>query len=232
MCDDCSQRHTLNLHPQAEHKRQTGGNVHHVLHDGDKHRNTSVLHPDKPAVQTVDAHHGRCPPDADIEIGGCQRQDVCCRVHQQQGKLANGDLQDDETERDADSHSQRADKQAHHLRHVAAAKRLRGHTAGAHTQKTKQPVEQVENHRPHGNGSDIGGAAHVADNSHVNQPKQRYGDIRYDAGQGYLQDLFVALVHNRMQRYNEPIELQKEKGVFIPPFFIKYLQLSQKYEKK
>ena len=26
--------------------------------------------------------------------------------------------------------------------------------------------------------------------------------------------------------------VQKEKGVFIPPFFIKYLQLSQKYEKK
>ena len=72
----------------------------------------------------------------------------------------------------------------------------------------------------------------MADNSHVNQPKQRYGDIRYDAGQGYLQDLFVALVHNRMQRYNEPVELQKEKGVFIPPFVRKYLQLSQKYEKK
>ena len=77
-----AQGDALNLHAEAIDQRQTGQNVHHILHDTHKHRDTGVLHTDEPARQAIESQHGGSAPDDDVKIGRCVWRHIGRRSHQ------------------------------------------------------------------------------------------------------------------------------------------------------
>ena len=80
---------------------------------------------------------------------------------------------------------------------------------GNHAQESEHPVHQVEHHRPHGNGADVCGVAHVSHDGRIHQSQQRNGDVRHYRRHGDFQYLFVSLIHflgknNKKKRTDKP----------------------------
>lgn len=192
------------LHPKMadQHKQQRGQDVHHVLPYGNKHGQARVLHTDEPARQGIQPQHSRRAPYARIIIGCTQCAHVGRGLHQPEREQLERHLQrhNDGAEQER---RQQAAVQNVEGGGVAGSTALSGlpaeslgcKPARAHAQKTEKPVHHIENHRPHGNGANVGGTAHVAHNGHVAKPQQRHRDVRHDAGQGQSPYFAVNRLH-------------------------------------
>ena len=71
------------------------------------------------------------------------------------------------------------DQEPQHLSKISPSQSLRSHSAGSHSQKSEKPVDDIEEHRPYGNGSDVSRIADMPDDSDINQTQKRYRDIGY-----------------------------------------------------
>ena len=88
---------TLYLHTKENHQNQTHHNIHYILKNRHKHRDTGVLHTDIPSREAIQTQHRRSSPNTDVEIGlrqignlGCGMNYPKCsptkRILQQQNK--------------------------------------------------------------------------------------------------------------------------------------------------
>ena len=87
--------------------------------------------------------------------------------------------QDKEQESYPYADAQRSNQEPQHLGKVSPAQCLRSHSAGSHPQKSEEPVDDIEEHRPHGNGSDISRITDMAHDGDIHQTQKRYRDIGY-----------------------------------------------------
>ena len=182
MGDECAQRHTFHFQPASENQYQAGRDVHYVLGDGYQHRDSGVLHPHKPARQSVEAQHGRCAIDADAEVAGGRQGDLFGGADDEEGSLSDRLLQHDEAQGYYPADAYGPYQQAYRFGQVSAAPCLGRHATGAHAQESKHPIDDIEQHTAHGNGTDVGGCAQVSHDGYVYQPQQRDGDVRYNRG--------------------------------------------------
>ena len=183
--NDRARGHTLKFQAAPNHEREARSYVYHVLHDGYEHGRAGVLHADEPPDEPVETEHGGGAPHAYMEITGRQRGNVGRGLYQGEHNRKQRAAQEQQHKGHAKGYRERAGQKERHLRQVATAQGLRRHAAGAHAQESEYPVDKVENHRPHGNGADIDGIAHVAHDGHIDQPEQRHGDVGHYRRQGY-----------------------------------------------
>ena len=177
--DDRSERHTFYRHPADEDEHQRGYDVHHILRERYHHRNARVLHTDIPARESIESEHGGSSPDADIAVSASQLHDIRLWRHRPQSASDNPSLKDKEEESYPHANAQGANQESHHLGKISPAQCLRSHSAGSHPQESEQPVDDIEEHRSHGNGSDIRCIADMSDDGDIYQTQKRYRDIGY-----------------------------------------------------
>ena len=72
---------------------------------------------------------------------------------------------------------------------------LGGESSRSHAEEAEEPVNHIEQHASHGDGSDIGSRSQMAYNADVNQSQQGNGDVGNDGGQGNVQNLSVGRLH-------------------------------------
>ena len=167
--DDRAERHALYRHPANKDEYQGGNDVHHILRQRHHHRDTGVLHTDKPACESIESEHGRRSPDTDIAVSAGQFHDIRFRRHRPQSAADNPSLQDKEQESYPYADAQRSNQEPQHFGKVSPAQSLRSHSAGSHPQEAKQPVDDVEEHRAHGDGSDISRITDMAHDGNIHQ---------------------------------------------------------------
>lgn len=177
--DDRSECNTFYRHPADEDEHQRGYDVHHILRERYHHRNTGILHTDIPARESIESEHGGGSPDADIAVSASQFHDIRIRRHRPQSASDDPFLKDKEQESYPHANTQGADQESHHLGKVSPSQCLRGHSAGSHPQKSEEPVDDIEEHRANGNGSDIRRIADMSDDGDIHQTQKRYRDIGY-----------------------------------------------------
>ena len=131
-----------------------------------------------------------------------QEQRIGCRPHEGEGQPPYGVLRRQDEQCDAQRHTERAQQRVDHARRISTAQSLRGESAGAHSQEAEEPVEDIEHHGAHRNGTDISGIADVAHNGHIDESQQRHRDVRHDRGYRQPQYLSVARRHQKLASRN------------------------------
>ena len=124
LCNDGAQRYTFDLHAQSEHQDQRCNDIHHILGNGNKHRNARILHPYIPARQTKESKHSRRTPYTYIKIGGCQGAHVCVRLHQQKSQFTNRQLKEEDCQRNDRCNTKTAHQDACIFCQIPTSKRL------------------------------------------------------------------------------------------------------------
>ena len=170
LCREGAQGHSLHLQVQLEDEEQAGTDVHQVLQDGYQHGVAGVLHPDEPPDEAVQSQGGGSPPDADMEVAGGQLLHFRAGLHEVEGRQADGCLQHDERHGQQEAEAHRAQQDAGGFGEVLLSVSLGGQSAGPHAQESEDPVNHAEQHAAHGNGTDVGGGAQMADNADIHQP--------------------------------------------------------------
>ena len=179
LSDDRSECHALYRHPANKDEHQGGNDVHHILCQRHHHRDAGILHTDKPAGESIESEYRRCSPDADIAVSAGQLHHIRFRRHRPQSASDEPSLKDKEQESYPHANAQGTNQESHHLRQVSPAQSLRSHSARSHPQESEQPVDDIEEHRAHGNGSDIRCIADMSDDGDIYQTQKRYRDIGY-----------------------------------------------------
>ena len=176
---DRSERHTFYRHTADKDQQQRGYDVHHILCQRYHHRNARVLHTDKPARKSVESEHCRGSPDTDITVSSCQFHDIRFRRHRPESAAYQPFLENEEQHSYPHPDTQRAHQEPQHLSQISPSQSLRSHSAGSHSQESEKPVDDIEEHRPYGNGSDVSRIADMPDDGDIHQTQKRYRDIGY-----------------------------------------------------
>ena len=135
-----------NPHLEAKYKPQRCGNVDDVVHNRHHHGGCGVLHARQPAVQRKDADGRRSSPDAGIEI--LRRQSHHIRratLHNLHRQPANRAVENQQNKGNGQSNKERTTQNGRTLALVVRTIGLGRQTTGAHPQKGKVPVDEVEN---------------------------------------------------------------------------------------
>lgn len=90
---DGPQSHSLDPHSQPEHKTKTAQDVDDVNGNRNVHRETGVLHADKPAFECIHRQNGRSPPYAHPEVSGRILPDLLAGIQQIKGQTPDRILQ-------------------------------------------------------------------------------------------------------------------------------------------
>ena len=69
LSDQRSRRNPLHLHAEHKDEDQARHDIHDILGDRNKHRETGILHSDKPSLETIHRQYSRSPPNTHPEIG-------------------------------------------------------------------------------------------------------------------------------------------------------------------
>ena len=180
LCYHSTQSDALDLHAKTIDESQRGEDVHHILHDGDKHGDTRVLHADVPSQEPVKSHHGWCSPDNHIIIGSGEGHHIWRRTDQPEHQPFHRYLEHDEQQGDAQRNHHRANQNPRDFPEIPAPQSLRRHSAGTHTKEAEKPIDKIENHRANGHSADIDRTAHVAHDGDIDHSQQGHGDVRHD----------------------------------------------------
>jgi hypothetical protein len=174
-----------------------------VLPDGDVHGKAGVLHPDEPTVERKQRQHGRGRPDTDAEIGDSQRPDGIGGGNDEVRHPLDGTLQKEDA--DTAHHGyQQGDAEHPTLRlDMSLPEGLSGESAGAHAQEIEEPIDHIEYQATHGNSSDGCGRPYMPRDGNIDHTQQGHGDIRDDAGYGYMEDFAV---HNSISRIDREVK--------------------------
>ena len=79
--DDRTESHALHRHLAHEDQQQRSDDIHHILRQRNHHRNTGVLHTDKPSRKPIQTQYGRSTPDADIAVSAGKLHHISLRRH-------------------------------------------------------------------------------------------------------------------------------------------------------
>ena len=212
LCQHCSPCNSLYLHIHHIHQHKTQHNICHILNDCHQHGCLRILHAHKPTCQDKKWQSGRSAPYTYIKIGTGKCHHFSRRADDRQGSIPDGCLQTQHHARNHDGNQQRPLHHSHHLCHISRPQRLCRHATRTHAQKSKHPVNDVEQHAAHRYGTDVGSRTEVACDGHIHQTQQRHRDVRHDARQGEVKNLFVTNIHIYKRNVPEGYEVVYPSG--------------------
>ena len=174
--DDRAERHapTVILQTKTSTREAT---MFTILRQRHHHRDTGVLHTDKPARESIESEHGRRSSDTDSNIcGPVPRHPLRDIAHSPQPiihlcRIKNRVL--------SLRRCPENEPEASALLQSLSCPKPVSHSAGSHSQKSEEPVDDIEEHRSHGNGSDISRNYQYASTLYIHQTQKRYRDIGY-----------------------------------------------------
>ena len=153
-----------------------------IHHDGNNHRDNGVLHTRKPAVQRKEQDSRRYSPYSGVEILGY----LLAAIHNLNGSLANGALQDEHQQTHHQSHHNRASQHKGSGAVVASTECLRRDAACTHTDEGTVPVDEVEDgHTDSQRANTAHRLAHMSRYHRAHNAHNRHRDVGDDVGDGY-----------------------------------------------
>ena len=177
-----------NAHIETKDKPQTEQHMQHIDSNRSNHRNYSILHTRKPAVQTEEHNPGRHSPDAGIEVV----RHYLIAVHNSERQLRERVLQQQHQNTQHSRYSHGTHKHCRSCRKVLSTKGLRSNAAGTHTDKRAVPIDKVEYRDTDSECADSGSAVATSScNGCREDTHQRNGDVRDDIWYGYSKNLSV-----------------------------------------
>ena len=89
-------------------------------------------------------------------------------VHEGKSQAADGELQDQQGKGQQQTDAQRAEQDSGRFLQVVSAVGLGSESSCSHAEEAEEPVNHIEQHASHSDGSDVGSCSQMAYNADVN----------------------------------------------------------------
>ncbi len=143
------------MHTHAVYEKYIQRNVQSIQKDRHNHRVARVLHPQKPAVDSIQTECCRGGKNADLKIDAGIPLNFRRCFDQPETEVGNPDLQQQNQQAEHTGNSQSPCKCHNTGGPILLSKSLGGDAGRAHSQEPKSPKNKIEDHTAHGDGSQI-----------------------------------------------------------------------------
>ena len=192
---------------QAVDEPEPERDVQQVDDDRNVHRETRILHADKPTLEREERQRSGRGPQPHIEILGRLAHRLRSTVHHPESEVPHPVTGNEQQQRNGKRNAYRTDEHRAHFAEIARTVGLRHEPAGSHAQEGEIPVDEVEDGHADGHRADQRIDPQVTDDGHIDHAHQRHGNVRNNIGNRQCENLPVhgakVTIFRRFAKFSE-----------------------------